>query len=76
MTTKFLVGDFIRVKEPARPGLRPYCGQRGEVVRVLRRTPRARPTIVVRFAKTLFDGTLSYVRVVAKPNDLIREDNR
>jgi hypothetical protein len=72
----FQNGDFVRVKEPCRPGLRMYQGQRGEVVRVLRRTPRSRPTVVVRFPKTLFDGTLSYVRVVAKPCDLIREDQR
>jgi len=72
----FQVGDFIRVKEPARPALRLYLGQRGEVVKVLRRTLRARPTIVVSFTRHLHDGTVAHVRVVAKPNDLVMEDQR
>jgi hypothetical protein len=77
-TPAFQIGDFVRLKEPIRigSGLSPYRGQRGEVVRVLRRTPRARPTVTVRFTKVLFDGALAHVHVVVKPGDLIREDQR
>jgi hypothetical protein len=64
------VGDFVRLKYPVRVGLSQYKNQRGEVVRVLRRTPRARLTVTVAFTRELVSGFIARVTIVLKPSEL------